>query len=210
MTIFKNQFVEMKNYPLEHEQFVELLDGGRKLDQLCVLHFNSIWREGFTCNNWLQHEGKKRKRNECTSKRLPTCKFGISIKNRVNYFLKKESAIGEVAIRVVAPTETVMEVKPGMKNSYADGLTQFPYRAKALFLRLRSLMVPKLAFSGCSCRSTAGVPPAQHPPRVHRLPEQRAFLPAFRRLFPLDHFGPALLRLTFGVCRGKHLGVPTE
>ncbi|EEC13782.1 conserved hypothetical protein [Ixodes scapularis] len=111
-TIRKDQFVEMKNDHLELEPFVECLDCGRKLHQVCVLHFDNIWPEGFTCENCLKQKGKKRKENKFTAKP------------------------GEVSIRVVACTDKLVEVKPGMKNRYVDTghwPGQFPYRAKALF-----------------------------------------------------------------------------
>ncbi|KAH9373302.1 hypothetical protein HPB48_005047 [Haemaphysalis longicornis] len=136
-TIRKDQFIEMKNDHLELEPFVECLDCGRKLHQVCVLHFDAIWPEGFTCDNCLKQKGKKRKENKFTSKRLPTCKLGNFIENRVNCYLKKkESGAGEVTIRVVACTEKLVEVKPGMKSRYVETghwPEQFPYRAKALF-----------------------------------------------------------------------------
>ncbi|KAL3209839.1 hypothetical protein MRX96_037649 [Rhipicephalus microplus] len=136
-TIRKDQFVEMKNDHLELEPFVECLDCGRKLHQVCVLHFDSIWPEGFTCDNCLKQKGKKRKENKFTAKRLPTCKLANFIENRVNIYLKKkESGAGEVTIRVVSCTEKLVEVKPGMKMRYVDTghwPEQFPYRAKALF-----------------------------------------------------------------------------
>ncbi|KAG0428589.1 hypothetical protein HPB47_024438, partial [Ixodes persulcatus] len=136
-TIRKDQFVEMKNDHLELEPFVECLDCGRKLHQVCVLHFDNIWPEGFTCENCLKQKGKKRKENKFTAKRLPSCKLGNFIENRVNCYLKKKDAgAGEVSIRVVACTDKLVEVKPGMKNRYVDTghwPGQFPYRAKALF-----------------------------------------------------------------------------
>lgn len=48
---------------------------------------------------------------------LPSCKLGNFIENRVNCYLKKKDAgAGEVSIRVVACTDKLVEVKPGMKN----------------------------------------------------------------------------------------------
>ncbi|GIY41122.1 CREB-binding protein [Caerostris extrusa] len=105
----------MKNDHLEQEPFVECTDCGRKLHQICVLHFEVIWPEGFTCDNCLKSKGKKKKENKFTS---------------------KNCGAGEVTIRVVSSSEKFVEVKPGMKARYVDTgqwPDTFPYRAKALF-----------------------------------------------------------------------------
>uniref|UniRef100_A0A1B6BX87 histone acetyltransferase n=1 Tax=Clastoptera arizonana TaxID=38151 RepID=A0A1B6BX87_9HEMI len=135
--IKKDQFKEMKNDHLELEPFVECGDCGRKLHQICVLHMENIWPQGFTCDNCLKKKGAKRKDNKFNAKRLPVTKLGSYIEARVNNFLKKkEAGAGEVAIRVVASSDKIVEVKPGMRNKFVDNgdlPDQFPYRAKALF-----------------------------------------------------------------------------
>ncbi|ODN03688.1 CREB-binding protein, partial [Orchesella cincta] len=136
-SIRKDQFVEMKNDHLELEPFVECNDCGRKLHQICVLHMETIWPQGFTCENCLKAKNQKRKENKFTAKRLPTTKLGTYIETRVNNFLKKkEAGAGEVYIRVVSSSEKVVEVKPGMRNRFVEQgelNDTFPYRAKALF-----------------------------------------------------------------------------
>ncbi|XP_076342052.1 histone lysine acetyltransferase CREBBP-like isoform X2 [Tachypleus tridentatus] len=136
-SIPKDQFEELKNDHLEMEPFVECMECGRKLHQICVIYFESIWPEGFTCDNCLKAQGKKRKENKFTSKRLQQTKLGNYIENRVNNFLKKkEACAGEVTVRVVASGDKVVEVKPGMRSRYVEiGQIpeQFPYRAKSLF-----------------------------------------------------------------------------
>nr|CAD7196388.1 unnamed protein product [Timema douglasi] len=135
--IKKDQFKEMKNDHLELEPFVECADCGRKLHQICVLHLEPIWPQGFTCDNCLKKKGQKRKDNKFNGKRLPATKLGTYIETRVNNFLKKkEAGAGEVFIRVVSSSEKSVEVKPGMRNRFVDNgdlPDQFPYRAKALF-----------------------------------------------------------------------------
>ncbi|CAH1390893.1 unnamed protein product [Nezara viridula] len=135
--IKKDQFKEMKNDHLELEPFVECTDCGRKLHQICVLHMENIWPQGFTCDNCLKKKSAKRKDNKFNAKRLPTTKLGTYIETRVNNYLKKkEAGAGEVAIRVVASSDKIVEVKPGMKNKFVENgdlPDQFPYRAKALF-----------------------------------------------------------------------------
>ena len=135
--IKKEQFQEMKNDHLELEPFVVCTDCGRKVHQICVLHMESIWPLGFTCDNCLKKKGQKRKENKFNAKRLPVTKLGTYIETRVNNFLKKkEAGAGEVAIRVVASSDKVVEVKPGMRSRFVengDMSGEFPYRAKALF-----------------------------------------------------------------------------
>ncbi|KPM08485.1 histone acetyltransferase-like protein 2 [Sarcoptes scabiei] len=136
-TIPKSQFVESKNDHLDLEPFVYCKDCGRKLHQICVLHHDMIWTDGFSCDACLRREGRKRKENRYTAKKLPPTKLGSFIENRVNNFLrKKECGAGEVIIRVVSSSDKIVEVKPGMKQRYVtngDWPDSFPYRAKALF-----------------------------------------------------------------------------
>lgn len=107
--IKKDQFKEMKNDHLEQEPFVVCMDCGRKQHQICVLHHDQIWPQGFCCDNCLKMKGAKRKDNKFCAKRLPTSKLGIYIETRVNNFLKKkEASAGEVHIRVVASSDKVI------------------------------------------------------------------------------------------------------
>ncbi|XP_045763305.1 histone lysine acetyltransferase CREBBP isoform X10 [Maniola jurtina] len=135
--IKKDQFKEMKNDHLEQEPFVVCMDCGRKQHQICVLHHDQIWPLGFCCDNCLKKKGAKRKENKFSAKKLPTSKLGIYIETRVNNFLKKkEAGAGEVHIRVVASSDKMVEVKPGMRSRFVESgelCAEFPYRAKALF-----------------------------------------------------------------------------
>lgn len=98
----------MKNDHLEQEPFVLCMDCGRKQHQICVLHHDQIWPQGFCCDNCLKKKGAKRKDNKFSAKKLPTSKLGIYIETRVNNFLKKkEAGAGEVHIRVVASSDKV-------------------------------------------------------------------------------------------------------
>jgi E1A/CREB-binding protein len=135
--IKKDQFKEMKNDHLEMEAFVHCTDCGRKLHQICVLHNENIWTQGFTCDECLKKKGAKRRDNKFNAKRLPVTKLGVYIETRVNNFLKKkEAGAGEVSIRVVSSSEKTVEVKPGMRCKFVETgelSSEFPYRAKALF-----------------------------------------------------------------------------
>ncbi|CAG0903715.1 unnamed protein product [Darwinula stevensoni] len=135
IVIRKDQFVEMTNDAWDSEPFAECNECGRKLHQICVLHYDMP--QGFTCDNCHKARGTKRKENRFGSKQLPTTRLGTYIENRVNNYLKKEEAgAGEVTIRVVASSDKIVEVKPGMRRKFTETgelCSEFPYRAKALF-----------------------------------------------------------------------------
>lgn len=65
----KSQFNELKNDHLDIEPFIDCRDCGRKLHQICVVHMDSIWPEGYTCDPCLKAKAKKRKDNRFTAKR---------------------------------------------------------------------------------------------------------------------------------------------
>uniref|UniRef100_I3KUK1 histone acetyltransferase n=1 Tax=Oreochromis niloticus TaxID=8128 RepID=I3KUK1_ORENI len=137
-SINKDQFEKKKNDTLDPELFVECMDCGRKMHQICVLHNETIWPEGFVCDGCLKKSNKTRKENKYSAKRLPQTKLGVFLEQRVNDFLKRQAnpESGEVFIRVVHVSDKVVEVKPGMKSRFVDSgemSESFPYRTKALF-----------------------------------------------------------------------------
>ena len=112
----KDQFKTTKNDALECEPFIECNDCGRKVHQVCVLHFEPIWRS-YTCEGCHKANGTAKKENKFTAKRLATTRLGSYIETRVNNFLrKKEADAGDVHIRVVFSSDKQVEVKPGMKQ----------------------------------------------------------------------------------------------
>ncbi|XP_047220315.1 CREB-binding protein isoform X2 [Girardinichthys multiradiatus] len=136
--ISKDQFERKKNDVLDPEPFVECKDCGRKMHQICVLHYEVIWPSGFICDNCLKKSGKSRKENKFTAKRLQSTRLGMYIEDRVNKYLKRQNhpEAGEVFVRVVASSDKTVEVKPGMKARFVDTGEMpdtFPYRTKALF-----------------------------------------------------------------------------
>ncbi|XP_017339139.1 histone acetyltransferase p300 isoform X3 [Ictalurus punctatus] len=137
-SINKDQFEKKKNDTLDPELFVECMDCGRKMHQICVLHNDTIWPIGFVCNECLKKSNKNRKENKYSAKRLPQTKLGNYLETRVNEFLKRQNhpESGDVTIRVVHVSEKVVEVKPGMKSRFVDSgemPESFPYKSKALF-----------------------------------------------------------------------------
>ncbi|KAK9399888.1 hypothetical protein NXF25_012907 [Crotalus adamanteus] len=137
-TINKDQFSKRKNDTLDPEQFVECIECGRKMHQICVLHNEIIWPSGFVCDGCLKKSGRTRRENKFSARRLPTTRLGSFLENRVNEFLRRQNhpESGEVIVRVVHTSEKTVEVKPGMKARFVDSgemAEQFPYRTKALF-----------------------------------------------------------------------------
>uniref|UniRef100_A0A667YQK1 histone acetyltransferase n=1 Tax=Myripristis murdjan TaxID=586833 RepID=A0A667YQK1_9TELE len=136
--ISKEQFEKKKNDMLDPEPFVECKDCGRKMHQICVLHYDVIWPSGFICDNCLKKSGKTRKENKFSARRLQSTRLGTYIEDRVNKYLKRQNhpEAGEVFVRVVASSDKTVEVKPGMKSRFVDSgemVESFPYRTKALF-----------------------------------------------------------------------------
>nr|XP_021329191.1 CREB-binding protein isoform X4 [Danio rerio] len=136
--ISKDQFERKKNDTLDPEPFVECKDCGRKMHQICVLHYEVIWPSGFICDNCLKKSAKSRKENKFTAKRLQSTRLGTYIEDRVNKYLKRQNhpEAGEVFVRVVASSDKTVEVKPGMKAKFVETgemMEAFPYRTKALF-----------------------------------------------------------------------------
>uniref|UniRef100_A0A8C2WE27 histone acetyltransferase n=1 Tax=Cyclopterus lumpus TaxID=8103 RepID=A0A8C2WE27_CYCLU len=119
-------------------RFVECKDCGRKMHQICVLHYEVIWPSGFICENCLKKSAKTRKENKFSAKRLQSTRLGMYIEDRVNKYLKRQNhpEAGEVFVRVVASSDKMTEVKPGMKARFVDTGEMpetFPYRTKALY-----------------------------------------------------------------------------
>uniref|UniRef100_A0A8C4V6W4 histone acetyltransferase n=1 Tax=Falco tinnunculus TaxID=100819 RepID=A0A8C4V6W4_FALTI len=137
-TINKEQFSKRKNDTLDPELFVECIECGRKMHQICVLHNEIIWPSGFVCDGCLKKTGRTRKENKFSAKRLPATRLGTFLENRVNDFLRRQNhpEAGEVTVRVVHASDKTVEVKPGMKARFVDNgemAESFPYRTKALF-----------------------------------------------------------------------------
>ncbi|XP_077686656.1 histone acetyltransferase p300 isoform X2 [Eretmochelys imbricata] len=137
-TINKEQFSKRKNDTLDPELFVECIECGRKMHQICVLHNEIIWPSGFVCDGCLKKTGRTRKENKFSAKRLPSTRLGTFLENRVNEFLRRQNhpESGEVTVRVVHASDKTVEVKPGMKARFVDSgemAESFPYRTKALF-----------------------------------------------------------------------------
>ena len=118
-SIKKLEFEEKTNDVLKPEPFVTCKDCLRKLHQVCVLHNDHIWKDGFVCDSCHKHRGTKKTENSFTAEGLPTTHLSTSIETRVNNFLRRKKAeSGKVHIRVVFSGDKTVEVKEGMKRWY--------------------------------------------------------------------------------------------
>nr|XP_002156492.2 histone acetyltransferase p300 [Hydra vulgaris] len=136
--INKNEFEKLKNDHLDLEPFVTCVECGRKMHQVCVLHLDIIYENGYICPTC--REEKKlgnRVENRYSARNLPQSKLAEHIENRVNNFLKTQvtdESPGYIHIRIVSSVEKVVEVRQGMRSRYGNEFPEkFPYRARALF-----------------------------------------------------------------------------
>ncbi|XP_025920757.1 histone acetyltransferase p300 isoform X2 [Apteryx rowi] len=134
----QGESVSLGDDPSQPQTFVECIECGRKMHQICVLHNEIIWPSGFLCDGCLKKTGRTRKENKFSAKRLPATRLGTFLENRVNDFLRRQNhpEAGEVTVRVVHASDKTVEVKPGMKARFVDSgemAESFPYRTKALF-----------------------------------------------------------------------------
>ncbi|EHB03127.1 CREB-binding protein [Heterocephalus glaber] len=137
-TEIQGENVTLGDDPSQPQTFVDCKECGRKMHQICVLHYDIIWPSGFVCDNCLKKTGRPRKENKFSAKRLQTTRLGNHLEDRVNKFLRRQNhpEAGEVFVRVVASSDKTVEVKPGMKSRFVDSgemSESFPYRTKALF-----------------------------------------------------------------------------
>lgn len=135
--ISKTEFSEMKNNQLFHEPFVECVECGRKMHQICVLHVDAIWPNGFKCDNCHARKGTKKMNHRFTAKSIPNTKLGTYLEDRVTSFLKnKDVAAVDVTIKVLSSGDKVVKVKPGMNARFCSNCElpeNFQYTAKAIF-----------------------------------------------------------------------------
>merc|ERR1712226_752760 len=134
----KSEFEKVKNDHLDLEPFVTCTECNRKMHQVCVLHLDFIWENGFICDKCRDaKELGKRKENRFNAASLPQTKLGAHIESRVNNFVKSQESdeAGFVHIRIVSSVDKTMDVRPGMRKRYdaEQFADSFPYRAKALF-----------------------------------------------------------------------------
>ncbi|CAF4749053.1 unnamed protein product [Rotaria sp. Silwood2] len=111
----KSLFLSAKNDIEQPETIIDCIVCTRRWHQVCTLHLDQIWPEGFICNTCIQQ-------------------YNITQK-RVNDFLLHEHChTGRVTIRILSVSDKICQVKPQLKKYYpnqaADG---YPYHTKAIY-----------------------------------------------------------------------------
>ena len=131
----KNEFLPSKNDIQEPETTVDCTVCTRRWHQVCALHFDHIWPEGFVCPTCVKQYNIRRKDNRFIASRLGITSLAVRLEQRVNEFLRHEKGpIGRVTIRVLAASDKICEVKPRLKKYYGNQVPNgYPYRAKAIF-----------------------------------------------------------------------------
>jgi E1A/CREB-binding protein len=131
----KTVFLSAKNDIQEPEAMVDCIVCTRRWHQVCALHLDQIWPEGFICDTCIHDYNIKRKNNRYTAFKLLETDLAKVLEKRVNDFLRNEACqTGRVTIRILAASDKVCEVKPRLKKYYQNQVTDgYPYRTKAIF-----------------------------------------------------------------------------
>ncbi|CAF3683323.1 unnamed protein product [Rotaria sp. Silwood1] len=131
----KNLFISAKNDIQEPETMIDCIVCTRRWHQVCALHLDQVWPEGFICDTCLREYNIKRKENRYTSFKLTETDLAKVLEKRVNDFLRNEGCqTGRVTIRILAASDKVCEVKPRLKKYYQNQVPDgYPYRTKAIF-----------------------------------------------------------------------------
>ncbi|CAF3661478.1 unnamed protein product [Rotaria sp. Silwood1] len=131
----KSLFLLSKKDLKEPEKMIDCIVCARRWHQVCALHLDQIWSEGFICNTCIREYNIKRKESPYTSSKLPINDLSSQLEKRVNKFLINEGCqTGHVTIRVLAASDKICNVKPQLKQYYPNQAKySYPYRTKAIF-----------------------------------------------------------------------------
>ncbi|CAF3835650.1 unnamed protein product [Rotaria magnacalcarata] len=131
----KHLFQSSKNDIQEPEAMIDCIVCTRHWHQVCALHLDQVWPEGFICNTCIADYNIKRKDNRFIAPRLTVTDLATKLEKRVNDFLRNEGCqTGRVTIRILAASDKLCEVKPRLKKYYPNQVPDgFPYRTKAIF-----------------------------------------------------------------------------
>ncbi|CAF1004164.1 unnamed protein product [Adineta steineri] len=131
----KNLFLLSKNDIQEPEASVDCIVCTRRWHQVCALHLDQVWPEGFICPTCVRDYNIKRKENRFTAPKLTVTDLALRLEQRVNDFLRNEGCVtGRVTIRILAASDKLCEVKPRLKKYYPNQVPEgYPYRTKAIF-----------------------------------------------------------------------------
>jgi E1A/CREB-binding protein len=131
----KQFFLSAKNDTQEPEAMIDCIVCTRRWHQVCALHIDQIWPEGFICATCIEEYNIKRKDNRYTAPKLTITDLALRLEQRVNDFLRNEGCdTGRVTIRILAASDKLCEVKPRLKKYYQNQVPDgYPYRTKAIF-----------------------------------------------------------------------------
>ncbi|CAF1212736.1 unnamed protein product, partial [Didymodactylos carnosus] len=131
----KCDFTPAKNDAQEPEIMVDCIVCSRKWHQICALHLDQVWPEGFVCERCIKDYNIKRKDNRYVAHKLTMTDLAHRLEQRVNTFLRAECpTAGRVTVRILAASDKVCEVKPRLKKYYQNQVPDgYPYRTKAIF-----------------------------------------------------------------------------
>ena len=118
--LHKSLFVPAKNDIQEPEAMINCVVCTRRWHQVCALHLDQIWPEGFICQTCLRDHNIQRKNNRFTAKKLFGTDLAYRLEQRVNDFLRNETChTGRVTIRTLAASDKICEVKPRLKEIFS-------------------------------------------------------------------------------------------
>ncbi|CAF4365053.1 unnamed protein product [Rotaria sp. Silwood2] len=132
----KTLFLPAKNDIQEPEIMIDCIVCTRRWHQVCALHLDQIWPEGFICNTCIREYNIKRKENRYIAQKLTVTDLSSRLEERVNKFLlDKDCHESHVTIRVLSSSDKICEIKPQLKKYYPNQVADngYPYRTKAIF-----------------------------------------------------------------------------
>ncbi|CAF3850511.1 unnamed protein product [Rotaria sp. Silwood1] len=134
--ISKKLFLRTENDIEEREIMTNCIVCTRRWHQICALHLDQIWSEGFICNTCIYQYNIKRKENCYIAQKLTVTDLSSQLEQRVNkYLFDKDCHESHVTIRVLASSDKICKIKPQLKKYYPNQMTNdsYPYRTKAIF-----------------------------------------------------------------------------
>ncbi|CAF4739438.1 unnamed protein product, partial [Rotaria sp. Silwood2] len=164
----KSLFSSAKHDTEERETMIDCIVCTRRWHQVCALHLDQIWPEGFICHTCIKEYNIKRKENRYIASKLKITDLASKLEKRVNDFLSYEGCqTGHVTIRVLAANDKICEVKPCLKEHYPNHThVDYQYRTKVIFA-FQEIDGVDVAFFGMYVQEYNGRCPAPNTKRVY-------------------------------------------
>jgi E1A/CREB-binding protein len=130
----KSLFLSTKNIQ-KPETMIDCIVCTRRWHQVCALHLDQIWPEGFICHTCIHEYNIKREVNDYIASKLPVNDLASSLEQRVNDFLRNQGCqTGHVTIRILIASDKICKLKPQIKKYYPNQVPDgYPYQTKAIF-----------------------------------------------------------------------------